>query len=370
MYTPPSRREPSHAEPAQPQRDSTGLAIDDSVLDPATGELVRGGGITRLTPKSTAVLCLLADRAGQLVSKTDLIENVWFGSFVSDAAVTTCVRELRRAFDDNARRPRIIETLYCRGYRLIARVSRMPSTASSRGEEPTILGREAELVRLRRWYRTAEKGIRETVFVTGASGVGKTALLDAFAEESARRGARIARGQCVDHQGQGELYLPVIDALARLGRGADRDIVRSVLLRTAPTALALIPELLTDGERRALVARAPDVAAALRLQELGDAVEALAEDRTLIFRLEDLQWSDPATLGLVALLARRGWGARLMVVATYRSPLSFAPRPDVAALHAELEQHQLCRELPLSRLDVGPGLGDFATGDICPGGSR
>ena len=92
-------------------------------LMPRTGELWRGGTEVRLTPRAAAVLSMLLERAQQIVTKQELLDRIWEGSAVGDEALTSCVQELRRALDDDAREPRYIETRHRRGYRLIVPVA-------------------------------------------------------------------------------------------------------------------------------------------------------------------------------------------------------------------------------------------------------
>src|SRR5262249_24505313 len=153
--------------------------------------------------------------------------------------LTTTVRELRDALGDDARQPRVIETVHRRGYRFIASVN--PEPAIPRTQHPplaalrmseaspfsdgaaaarTILvGRNAELEALARWWRRAQAGERQIVFVIGEAGIGKTALTDAFlgaaGNEAPGHGIPplIARGQCIEQRGAGEPYLPVLEAL-------------------------------------------------------------------------------------------------------------------------------------------------------------
>lgn len=104
-------------------------------LLPRTGELWRGGTEVKLTPRAAAVLALLLERAQQIVTKQELLDKVWEGSAVGDEALTSCVQELRRALDDDARKPRYIETRYRRGYRLIIPVG---TSAPAVPEKPRI----------------------------------------------------------------------------------------------------------------------------------------------------------------------------------------------------------------------------------------
>ncbi len=89
-------------------------------FDTRTGELQRNGIVARLTPKAAAVLVALLERAPELITREELLARVWNGKVVGDEALTSCIQELRRALDDNARQPRYLETRHRRGYRLIA----------------------------------------------------------------------------------------------------------------------------------------------------------------------------------------------------------------------------------------------------------
>jgi len=80
-----------------------------------------------------------------------------------------------------------------------------------------VVGREAELQRLHGWCEKALKGERQLVFVTGEPGIGKTTLVNAFLAQVAGEGAAwIGWGQCIEHYGAGEAYLPLLEALGRL----------------------------------------------------------------------------------------------------------------------------------------------------------
>ncbi len=68
------------------------------------------------------VLVCLAEHAGRVVSKEELIRTVWADTFVGDDVLTRCVSDLRRAFGDPAKEPRVIQTIPKSGYRLIADV--------------------------------------------------------------------------------------------------------------------------------------------------------------------------------------------------------------------------------------------------------
>ena len=98
------------------------LRIGEWWADRTTNELCRGGETLRIEPKAMEVLMALAGRAGQAVSRDELLAEVWSGVVVGDEALTQTVIKLRKALGDNPRSPTYIETISKRGYRLIAPV--------------------------------------------------------------------------------------------------------------------------------------------------------------------------------------------------------------------------------------------------------
>src|SRR5262249_8809244 len=122
---------------------------------------------------------------------------------VTEWVLTGCIRELREALDDDARQPRIIETVHRRGYRFIAELSPEPAQSAGSsvpspesvkpqplphavlGAQPwapaaPLVGREVDLEMLNGCWQRALAGERQIVFLIGEAGMGKTALVDAF----------------------------------------------------------------------------------------------------------------------------------------------------------------------------------------------
>ena len=92
-------------------------------LDPSAGLLRRGDANVPLAPKAFSVLEHLLRHSGQLVTKDELLEVAWSDVHVGDGALKVCIREIRRALDDDPKTPTFIETAHRRGYRFIAPVS-------------------------------------------------------------------------------------------------------------------------------------------------------------------------------------------------------------------------------------------------------
>ena len=230
---------------------------------------------------------------------------------------------IRQALGDAPTQPQFLETLPRRGYRFLAAVRTSPVAASpvpGPSAPGTLVGRTRALGELRGHLQLAVRGQRQLVLVTGDPGIGKTALVDAFQRQAAMdvQGLRLARGQCIEGYGGKEAYYPMLDALGHWCRGGSGDAVVQTLAAHAPTWLVQFPALVTR-EHRALLQRELLGATRQRMvREICEALETLTAARPLLLMLEDLQWVDPATVDLLAALARRRGPAKLMLLATSR----------------------------------------------------
>lgn len=88
-------------------------------------QISRPGQVVRLEPKAIELLGFLAQRAGEVVSREELLAALWPGVIVGDNALTQVVTKLRKALGDTAKEPTYVEAISKRGYRLIAPVERV-----------------------------------------------------------------------------------------------------------------------------------------------------------------------------------------------------------------------------------------------------
>src|SRR5436190_13475002 len=105
-------------------------------LDPANEWVWRGEQALQLTSKAFAVLRYLVEHLGQVVTKEELLRTVWSDTVVSEWALTTCVREIRRALGEAAGAPQYIATMHRRGYRLIGPVQSLESSVQRQNSQP------------------------------------------------------------------------------------------------------------------------------------------------------------------------------------------------------------------------------------------
>jgi DNA-binding winged helix-turn-helix (wHTH) protein len=335
-------------------------------LDLRDERLWRGPEAIPLSPKTFAVLRCLVTHAGQLVTKEALLDAVWPATVVSESILTVAIRTLRQVLGDQVRPPRFIETVHGRGYRFIAPVSAtmlserpmmmerprrpLPPTVSS---PPLFVGREAELAQLAQWWTTVRQGQRQVGMLVGEPSIGKTALVEAFvAQVRATEEVWVGHGQCVDQYGAGEAYLPVLEALGRLCRERAGTPLVSVLQQYAPSWLVHLPALLAPEDRERLEHTTSSVTPARMLRERAEALEVLTAKCPLVLVLEDLHWSDRATLEWLAYVVRRRDQARLLILGTYRPVDVIVHAHPLRPLLAALRQHPQYAELVLDYLST------------------
>ncbi len=324
-------------------------------LDRANECVHQGERPLRLTPKAFAVLRHLMEHPGQLATKDELLAAVWPDTSVTEASLSTCIREIRRTLDDNPAMPLYIQTVHRRGYRYLGATLDATLILNTSHTTPPpdalLVGRERELASLDRSLRQVEEGERCLIFLAGEAGIGKTALVERFvARMTGRATAQIARGQCVEQYGACEPYLPWFDVLNQLSRDDGRGRLAAVLRRYAPMWLAQLPWLIDAGERQHLQREIAGATRERMIRELAEALEALSADSPVIVILEDLHWSDPSSIGLLAYLAHRPRPGRLLLLGTYRPAELHVTSHPLVALKQELLLHGACEDLSLDFL--------------------
>ena len=89
---------------------------------------IKGTEKTSLEPRVFDVLVYLIENKDRVVSKDELIEKLWDGRVISDSALNTCIRSIRRALGDDGEKQRYIRTHPKRGFQFVGRISELVST--------------------------------------------------------------------------------------------------------------------------------------------------------------------------------------------------------------------------------------------------
>src|SRR5262245_49203645 len=292
-------------------------------LDGTQGSLWQGDQAIALRPQSLALLRYLVAHAERLVTKAEVRQHVWAGTHVTDTVLRVSVHEIRQALGDVAAAPRYLETVGRQGYRFLLGEDREAPPPRTPGP---LVGRQREVAAVAQWFGRAAHGARQLVLISGEAGIGKTTVVDmVLAHLGTDRGVRMVRGQCVEHYGAGEAYLPLLEALGQLCRGPRPQELLAVLRRYAPLWLVQLLGVLSETELERLQHQVQGASAARMLRELAEALEVVTAAEPLVVVLEDLQWSDHATVESLAYLAQRRSPARLLVLGTYR-PVEMALR--------------------------------------------
>lgn len=101
----------------------------DFTLEVGEHRLRRGNEEISLQPKTFEMLVYLVERYGRLVKKNELLDTLWADTIVTEGALTQCIREVRKALEDDASHPSYIQTIPRVGYKFIAEVEEIIAVA-------------------------------------------------------------------------------------------------------------------------------------------------------------------------------------------------------------------------------------------------
>ena len=330
------------------------IVLDPFRLDITNEQLWHGSQRLPLRPQAFAVLRYLAEHPNRLISKEELLREVWRGRYVSASTIRGCIREIRNALQDSTENARHIETVGRKGYRFTGNqhgVSRSALTTADHNQR-LIVGRNHDIEQLKQRLAQAEAGERQLILVRGEAGLGKSSLANLFIQEAGKdHKILVGRGRCVDQYGHSEAYLPIMDLLYDLLAQADaQDAVLSAMRRHAPSWLAQMTMFLGESERESLQQLLPGITQARLWQELNHLLITLADSQPLLLLIEDLHWCDTSTLELLAYLAQRQEPVRWLILGTYRQTEVSIQKHRLHDVLVELQSRDCCWELALKPL--------------------
>ena len=310
-------------------------------LDTDEATLVGPDGAVAVERQVFDVLAHLIDRAGSLVTKNDLLDNVWGDRFVAESSLTSRIYAARKAVGDTGRAQAVIKTVHGRGYRFVPEVRvvdggagpgaptasapmattrRLPPSLESQTTERCV-GRDAELDRVLRAVGADRHPGAGVVWIVGEPGIGKTRLAAEVADRMAETGTEVLFGRCSEDLAVP--YQPCIEALREwlIGRSAPTaEHAASVLGPGARALQRLVPELAesvgpepapgghgdADSERYQL------------LHAVAQWLQVASAERPLLWVIDDLHWATRPTLQLIDHLRTTPLEMRVAIVATAR----------------------------------------------------
>jgi tetratricopeptide (TPR) repeat protein len=241
-------------------------------------------------------------------------------SGVPDDLDALCVRMLAR---DPSQRPNGRELLAAFGNP--AAITHTQATGPRSDAPPPFLGRSHELGELERALLATEAGTPVVVLVHGLTGMGKTALVDHFVKDAARRGAVVLSGRCYEHEMvQLKAIDSVADTLSRYLHSLPTAEAAEVVPREVHALAQLFPvlqrvEIVRTARRRSH--HLPD-ARTLRQQAINGLKEMLARiamRQPLVLFIDDLQWGDVDSARMLAHLTGGSDRPAMLLICTYRS---------------------------------------------------
>jgi len=254
--------------------------IDDRLL-----ELRRNGKAAFVQARVLDTILFLIRHRDEVVSKAALIDGPWGGTAVGDAALSQAIRSARKVLSA-AGEPPAIATIRGRGFRFVRPITVQPEEGNSTaGARPPLFGRARELDVLDQAFARAKDRRGGLVVVRGAAGIGKTRLVEAFAERLKASGAKVLWGHCWP-EGRTPALWPWSEALGDLQ-----------------------PDLF-EGWRSGGGPPAADSVARLLFR--------LEESRPVVVVIEDLHWADDQTLRLLRFLRGPIAQSRVLLIGTCR----------------------------------------------------
>ncbi|MDB4973557.1 MAG: transcriptional regulator [Myxococcaceae bacterium] len=308
----------------------------DFELDEELSELRSQGQVIAAQSRVFDMIVYLLRARDRVVRRDELMDALWQGNVVSDAAISQVIMLARKAVRDEGESQRVIKTLRGRGIRFVADVQSRSREAEPRLSmrpapelvEPSapdpLLGRAAELSMLSGRLARAELGRGGLVLIEGDPGMGKTSLAEALAATAQRRGFEVVWGRAWEDGGAPPFW-PWIQVLRAIGQREGPEQVRKWLGTSAAELMPLLPELGSSAGSRSEALELDGARARFRqfdvlsrlLRHLCGRDESSPRRPWLII-LDDLHAADDASVQLVRFLMPELGELGLLVVATYR----------------------------------------------------
>jgi DNA-binding winged helix-turn-helix (wHTH) protein/tetratricopeptide (TPR) repeat protein len=310
------------------------ISFDDFEMDLPRFELRRSGQQVRVERRVFDLIAYLLKHRDRVVSKDEILRNLWHGRSVSDASVGVAISAARRALDDDPGRQARIRTVHGRGYQFVAAMSphatlRSPTLAKSSG----FVGRTDEIKALEQTL-TSTDGHCRIILIRGTPGIGKSRLLEYLATLAAHHRFLVCSAHCIEGDGA-----PTFSAWTQLLRQVlsttPPSLMDSIAIQHRQAISMLLPELSDSPQPSVRFDYSPRTTDQYRLF---DSVTVLLESvlRTLPLALliDDIHRADHPSLELAHFLARELRNCPLLLAFTLRDPeLAAQPSRSVVLNH-------------------------------------
>jgi DNA-binding winged helix-turn-helix (wHTH) protein/predicted ATPase len=323
-------------------------------LFPANFILSANGTAHQLTPRLLAVLQYLLNHRERVVTKEELIAEVWQGSFIEEENVSRTVSTLRALLGDAAEHPKYIKTVRRVGYRFIHPVNYQMASSLQNArhhgswshDRNVLVGRRRERSFLKELATNCERGKGAIVCISGEAGLGKTALVEGLLCDM-RGSAIIARSRCAPSVSTAETYAPVIDIFKNLFHSCPADLQRRLKELAPAWSFEALRGSVTEN-----AASQPLGAVSSMHRQFGDVLVELSRKQPLILFIDDFHWADAKTVDLLAYVSLHISHAHLLLILAVRSRGLVQSGHPFRQLSQELQVKGACLQLPLQPLSV------------------
>ena len=214
---------------------------------------------------------------------------------------------------------------------------------------PILIGRHVPLGTGTDALERAHASHGGALLVSGEAGIGKSRLVRALVEQARELGFVTLTGACFEAD-RAHPYAPILDLVRVLASVASPSIAAHYFAAASADLVTLFPELqsiFADSKPRRTLG--PEEDRRRLFQSFSEAVRAIARVQPLLLVIEDVHWSDDATLDLVLHLARHMSSQRITLILTFRSDET---GPRLTKLLADLDRARCAAEILLRPLDV------------------
>ena len=329
------------------------LAVFDSfVLDISRFELRRAGHVVRLERRVFDLLAYLLTNRDRVVSKQEILRELWQGRAVSDASLGVAISAARRAIDDDPTRQAKIRTAYGRGYQFVAPVSLAATPQAV--ESPhlsAIVGRADEISALKASLDLATTGHCRVALLRGPPGIGKSRLLQYLRDLVARTGFMTCCTYCIENHGA-PTFSPWTHLLRQLVASIPPTKLDALPHFHRQTLGLLLPEFADDADQAALGTKSSDYTT--NQYRLFDSISVLFEHAfrvaPIAILIDDIHRADLPSLNLAYFLSREFRDHPFLLVLTLRDT-ELAQRPSSFVEITKLARDAETLELTLDGLD-------------------
>jgi eukaryotic-like serine/threonine-protein kinase len=328
--------------------------FDDFELNSERLELHQAGSLVDADALVIRLLARLVRTAGQLVTKEELVNDVWEGRAIADNAITVSVARLRKTLGGGRDQSKVA-TVYGRGYRFVgkvtalsAHVTRPAVPALSSPAARLFVGRERVLSSLQQALADAQDGRGRACLLIGEPGIGKTSSVELFERTTASKAAHVVWGYCREGGDSPPLW-PWLRVLRELIGSCPVAELEQMLGPAASELFSLCSEPRASRPGTPATSLPLDMRPA-RDRSYDSALRTLAFAAKRVPRvivLDDLHCADSASLELLCQLLAEIGRTRILVIATLRNVPGI---PGSEALLRQVMGHRNCERLLLDRL--------------------